>query len=329
MYRYFTDLDFRWAICRVGWKCCRFNLIWSNRHESFPLLSIRHTGSQFEWDLQNIIVDLDFEGGLKMLSIRLHLIKSTQIVSPVVDSSYQKSICARLRKYSWPGLWGWVGNVVDSIELTRIIRIDWSLWPRFKNEEGSCIVISWTLTSGGLCRVPGLKMLSIWLDSHTASRFARDLENKVIWTLRVGWKCCWFDRIDTNRTNLLKFVATYINFQQQFWLKNVQLTGVSAMTKVAAANTCISVIFNQSYLGIPTLPNNQPHGRYMADANRLILNFHEINIKVMTKHEDKNPMRCLLENESKVRLQPRHSFFVFPKVDQLFFSFTWNADKKL
>ena len=54
----------------------------------------------------------------------------------------------------------------------------------------------------------------------------------------------------------------YINFQQQFCFKNVQLTGVSAMTKAAAANKGISVIFNQSCLGIPTLPNEQPHGRY-------------------------------------------------------------------
>ena len=47
MYRYFTDLDFRWAI----------------------------------------------QGGLKMLSIRVHSIESTRIVSPVVNSSCQKSIC--------------------------------------------------------------------------------------------------------------------------------------------------------------------------------------------------------------------------------------------
>ena len=56
---------------------------------------------------------------------------------------------------------------VDSIESTRIVRIDWSLWPRFKNEEGSCIVISRILTSGGLCR--------------------------------VGWKCCRFESIWSNR----------------------------------------------------------------------------------------------------------------------------------
>ena len=44
------------------------NPIPSNRHELFPLLSIRHAGSRFARELENI-VDLDFEGGLKMLSI--------------------------------------------------------------------------------------------------------------------------------------------------------------------------------------------------------------------------------------------------------------------
>ena len=45
------------------------NPILSNRQESF-------SGSQFARDLENI-VDLDFEGGLKMLSIRVHAIEST------------------------------------------------------------------------------------------------------------------------------------------------------------------------------------------------------------------------------------------------------------
>ena len=43
--------------------------------------------------------DLDLtwtmQGWLKMLSIRLDLIESTRIVSPVVDSSCRKSICER------------------------------------------------------------------------------------------------------------------------------------------------------------------------------------------------------------------------------------------
>ena len=128
MYRYLTDLDFRWAM-QGGWKCCQFDSIRSTRHESFPLLSIRHTGSRFARDLENI-VDLDFEGGLKMLSIR-----------------------------------------VDSIESTRIVRIDWSLRPRFKNEEGSSIVISRILTSGGLCRVVGNVFDSTRFDRIDTNRF--------------------------------------------------------------------------------------------------------------------------------------------------------------
>ena len=108
------------GLCRVGWKCCRFDTIWLNRHESYPLLSIHHAGSLFAWDLVNIAF-LSFEGGLKMLSIRHDLIESTWIVSLAVDSSHRKSICTRLSKYSASGLWGWVENVVDS---TRFDRFD-------------------------------------------------------------------------------------------------------------------------------------------------------------------------------------------------------------
>ena len=54
------------------------NPIPSNRHESFPLLSIQRAGSRFARDLENI-VDLDFEGGLKILSIRVDSIESTRI----------------------------------------------------------------------------------------------------------------------------------------------------------------------------------------------------------------------------------------------------------
>ena len=64
----------------------------SNRHELFPLLSNQHGRSRFAQDLENIIADLGFEDGLKML-----LIPSTRIVSPAVDLSCKKSICARLR----------------------------------------------------------------------------------------------------------------------------------------------------------------------------------------------------------------------------------------
>ena len=73
-----------------------------NRHELLPLQSIWHAGSQFVWDLENI-ADLGFEGGFKMLSIQLNSIEWTQIVSPVVNSSYRKPICSRLWTYSAPG----------------------------------------------------------------------------------------------------------------------------------------------------------------------------------------------------------------------------------
>ena len=52
MCRYFTDLDFWWAM-EGGLKMLLIRLdsirdsIRSNRHESFPLLSIRHAGSRF------------------------------------------------------------------------------------------------------------------------------------------------------------------------------------------------------------------------------------------------------------------------------------------
>ena len=35
---------------------------------------------------------------------------------------------------------------------------------------------------------------------------------------------------------------------------------------VHLANTSITAIFKQSYLSIPTLPNEQQHSRYKADA---------------------------------------------------------------
>ena len=88
--------------------------------ESIRLWYLRFDKPEIDsWTLFHT-VDLDFEGGLKMLSIR-----------------------------------------VEAIESTRIVQIDWGLWPRFKNKEGSCIVILRILTSSGLCR--------------------------------VGWKCCRFD----------------------------------------------------------------------------------------------------------------------------------------
>ena len=93
-----------------------------------------------------------------------------RFVFGICDSTNWKSI---REPYSIQLIWtlrvGWKCCRFESIrfESTRIVRIDWGLWPRFKNKESSCIVILWILTSGGLCR--------------------------------VGWKCCRFDSIRSNR----------------------------------------------------------------------------------------------------------------------------------
>ena len=71
-----VDSSLVFAIRQIGNRFV--NPIPSNRYETFPLLSIRHAGSRFTRDLENI-VDLDFEGGLKMLSIRFDSIESTRI----------------------------------------------------------------------------------------------------------------------------------------------------------------------------------------------------------------------------------------------------------
>ena len=58
------------------------NPIPSNQHKSFPLLLIRHAGNRFARDLY--IVDLDFESGLKMLSIQVDSIESTEVCGHVL-----------------------------------------------------------------------------------------------------------------------------------------------------------------------------------------------------------------------------------------------------
>ena len=74
------------------------------------------------------------QGGSKMFSIRL----DTRIVSPCGDSSYRKSICARLKKYSVFGLYrvGW--------KCSRFVSI-WSKRSRFArdlNRKYSALVLS-------------------------------------------------------------------------------------------------------------------------------------------------------------------------------------------
>ena len=62
----------------------------------------------------------------------------------------------------------------DRFDTNRMNRL--KLWPRFKNEEGSCVFSSRISTSGGLCR--------------------------------VGWKCCRFDSIRSNRHESLPLLST-------------------------------------------------------------------------------------------------------------------------
>ena len=51
-------------------------------------------------------------------------------ISPSVNSTCRKSFCARLRKYSWSGLWRWVENVVDSSRFNGI-DTNHTNWLRF------------------------------------------------------------------------------------------------------------------------------------------------------------------------------------------------------
>ena len=77
------------GLYRVGSKCCRFDSILSNRHESLPLLSIRYAGSRFARDLENIASRV-YTGWVE------NVVESTRIVSPAVDSLCRKSICTSL-----------------------------------------------------------------------------------------------------------------------------------------------------------------------------------------------------------------------------------------
>ena len=97
----------------------------SNRHESFPLVSIRYTGSQFARDLEN-------------LASRVHagwvenVVESTRIVH-LVSIRYTGSRFARdLENIASRAYAGWVENVVD---LTRFDRIETN---RFPCVESSC-----------------------------------------------------------------------------------------------------------------------------------------------------------------------------------------------
>ena len=185
------------GLYRVGWKCCRFDSIRSNRHESFPLLSIRYAGSRFARDLENIASRV-YTGWVE------NVVESTRIVSPAVDSLCRKSICEIFRKYSFPGLYrvGW-----------KCCRIDTNRFPccRFVMPEVD-LRESLKLQLPGSIQ-GGLKMLSIRFDSNESTRIVslavELLYRKSICEIfrkysfpglyRVGWKCCRFDSIRSNR----------------------------------------------------------------------------------------------------------------------------------
>ena len=132
--------------------------------------------------------DLDFQwamqGGFKMLSIRVNLIESTQIVSPVVDSSCRKSICMYRYFKDLDFRWAVQGGLkmlsirVDSIESTRIVSpvVDSSCW------KSICMY-----------------------------RYFTDLDFR--WAIQGGRKCCRFDRIDTNRFPCCRFIMSEVDLR--------------------------------------------------------------------------------------------------------------------
>ena len=157
----------------MGWKCCRFELIQLNWHKSFPLLSIRHAGSRFA---QENIAPQDNVGWVKSV------VESTRFDRIDMNRTSQLKFLATNWHELFPLLLtrhagSWFSRDTTPCESSRVvkylIRIDWSLLPRFKNEEDSCIIIPSILTSGGLCR--------------------------------VGWKCCRFDsiRLDSIESTLI------------------------------------------------------------------------------------------------------------------------------
>ena len=171
------------GLYKVGWKFCRFDSIRTNRHESFPLLSIRYTESRFERYLENIASQV-YTGWVENVvdSTRSQRIDTNRF--PAVDSFYRKSICKSLRKCSFPGLYkvGW-----------KFCRFDSIRWNRHES----------------------LPLLS---NRYAGSRFARVLENIGLYRIsglyRVGWKCCRFDQIDTNRFSCFRFTVAEVDLHE-------------------------------------------------------------------------------------------------------------------
>ena len=162
----------------------------------------------------------------------------------------------------------------------------------FKKSLLRLIIHSWKRVQINPFLIFFLTSLFLMLHSAVDCIVSPRLSNRRGWVGRGSWvvgRGSWV--VGRGSEVTINWFPMYINFQRQkqFWFKNVHSVSamtcvsacVSAMTKAATArllaNTCISATFNQSYLSIPTLPNEQRHGRYKADAWRLILSFHEIN----------------------------------------------------
>ena len=165
------------GLYRVGWKCCRFDSIRTNRHESFPLVSIRYTGSRFARYLENVASRVS-TGWVE------NVVESTRIVSPAVDSLYRKSICASLGNYSVPGLYrvGWKCCRFDSIRT---------------NRHESFPLLSICYTGSRFAR---------YLE-NIASRVSTGWVENVVDSTR-------FDRIDTNRFPCCRFVIPEVDLRE-------------------------------------------------------------------------------------------------------------------
>lgn len=213
------------GLCRVGWKCSRFDSMRSSRHELSPLLSSGHTESRFAWDLENI-VHLGYAGCVENVGdwtrfdqVDTNRCPCCRLVIPKVDLHenvvdltwfdrinanrllrcqllYRKSICVSVRKYSTSGLWGWVGNFVDSarfdrtdtnrLSCCRIVipsplmsechagkRFAWDL----KNIAHLCYSGWAEIVSIRLDSIESTQIAPLMSNSHPWIRFARGLEN--------------------------------------------------------------------------------------------------------------------------------------------------------
>ena len=114
------------GLYRVGWNCCRFDSIRSNRHESFPLLSICYTGSRFARVLENDSFPGLYRVGWKCCrfdSIRTNRHESFSLLSIRYTGSRFERYFENIASWVYTG---WVENVVDS---TRSERIDTNRFP--------------------------------------------------------------------------------------------------------------------------------------------------------------------------------------------------------